>query len=102
MNSIIKTKKHSLNSRLVQNILSEPISDGGQWNMLVNIENKLPNDMPVLPLKYSRGSGFFFCGIIDDPVTILSFRFINLKASEFHIINSSAILEMWTLHAAQE
>ena len=32
--------------------------------------------------------------MIEDPVTILSFRLINLKASEFHIINSSANLEI--------
>ena len=39
---------------------------------------------------------------MDDPVTILSFKLISLKASEFQIINSSAILEIWTAHAEQE
>lgn len=40
LHNIIKTKKHSLESREVQYFLSEPVSDGGQWNMLVNLVNK--------------------------------------------------------------
>ena len=35
---------------------------------MVNIENKLPKVTPVLPLKYSNGSGVFFCVIIEEPV----------------------------------
>lgn len=38
--NIIKTKKHKIDSRLIQFILEEPVSDGGQWNMLVNLVNK--------------------------------------------------------------
>merc|ERR1711965_648911 len=58
------------------------------------MENKFPNVNPDLPLRYSRRSGFFFWGIIDDPVTILSERLIKLKPSELQIISSSAILEI--------
>ena len=65
---------------------------GNPFN-IVNIENKLPKVIPDLPLKYSKRSGFFFCGIIDEPVTILSERLIRLKPSEFQIINSSEILD---------
>ena len=40
MHNILSTKKYDLDSRLVQHFLSEPVSDGGQWNMLVNLVNK--------------------------------------------------------------
>ena len=45
-------------------------------------------------LNIQEDQDFFFCGIIDEPVTILSDKFIILKPSEFHIINSSAIREI--------
>ncbi len=51
---------------------------------------------PVLPLINSAGSGFFFWGIIEDPVNILSLILISLNMSEFQIINSSANLEICT------
>lgn len=38
--SIIKTKKELLDSRLVMHLLHEPIQDGGQWDMLVNLIKK--------------------------------------------------------------
>lgn len=37
---IIETKELDLDSRLVNHLLKEPTSDGGQWNMLVNLINK--------------------------------------------------------------
>ena len=52
------------------------------------MENKLPKAFPVFPLRYSKRSGFFIWGIIDEPVTILSERLIRLKPSEFQMINS--------------
>ena len=45
---------------------------------------------------------FFFCGMIDEPVTILSDNLTKLKASEFHIINSSEILDMCIEQTEQE
>ena len=47
----------------------------------------------VFPQKLTA-SGFRFCGIIDEPVNILSDKLIMLNASEFQIINSSEILEI--------
>ena len=38
--NIINTKKYSIESREVKHLLSEPVSDGGQWNMLTNLVNK--------------------------------------------------------------
>jgi bleomycin hydrolase len=38
--NIINTKKYSVESREVKHLLSEPVSDGGQWNMLTNLVNK--------------------------------------------------------------
>ena len=40
LHNILKTKKESTDSRLVQYFLSEPVSDGGQWNMIVNLVSK--------------------------------------------------------------
>lgn len=40
LNNIIETKNHSLESRLICSLLSEPISEGGHWGMLVNIVEK--------------------------------------------------------------
>ena len=62
--------------------------------MVVNIACKDPKFFPALPLINSAGSGFFFCGIIDEPVNILSSISISLNISELHIINSSANLEI--------
>ena len=75
--------------------------NGNPFNIEI-IELIFPINIPVLPLKYSRGSGFFFCGIIEEPVTSLSLRVIKLNASEFQIIRSSAILEICSEHAKDE
>ena len=40
ISSILKTRRQKTDSRLVQHLLSEPVSDGGQWNMLVNLVKK--------------------------------------------------------------
>ncbi len=38
--SIIKTSNKQSNSRIVMHLLSNPIQDGGQWDMWVNLVNK--------------------------------------------------------------
>ncbi len=40
LKNILETRNKDLDSRLVSHFLSEPISDGGQWSMLVNLTNK--------------------------------------------------------------
>ncbi len=40
LENIIETKEEPLNGRLVSSLLSDPISDGGQWNMFVNLIKK--------------------------------------------------------------
>jgi len=40
LENIIETKEEDLNSRLVSSLLSDPISDGGQWNMFANLVKK--------------------------------------------------------------
>jgi bleomycin hydrolase len=40
LENIIETKEEPLNGRLVSSLLSGPISDGGQWNMFVNLVKK--------------------------------------------------------------
>lgn len=40
LETIIETREESLNDRVVTSLLSDPISDGGQWNMLVNLIQK--------------------------------------------------------------
>jgi len=37
---IIKTKKESLDSQIVQHLLTDPTCDGGQWDMVVNLVTK--------------------------------------------------------------
>ena len=40
LNSIMQSRTENLDSRLLSYLLKEPTSDGGQWNMLVNLVNK--------------------------------------------------------------
>jgi len=40
LESIIKTAEEPFDGRLVSHLLKDPLSDGGQWDMLVNIINK--------------------------------------------------------------
>ncbi|MGA8855674.1 MAG: C1 family peptidase [Candidatus Bathyarchaeia archaeon] len=40
LENIIETKEEPLNGRLVTSLLSDPISDGGQWNMFSNLIKK--------------------------------------------------------------
>ena len=40
LNSIIDTAKESWDSRLIMHLLHNPIQDGGQWDMWVNLINK--------------------------------------------------------------
>ncbi len=40
LENVIETKEEPLNGRLVGALLSDPMSDGGQWNMFVNLLKK--------------------------------------------------------------
>ncbi|HKM78141.1 MAG TPA: C1 family peptidase [Candidatus Bathyarchaeia archaeon] len=40
METIIETRQEPLDARIVNSLLSDPISDGGQWNMFVNLIKK--------------------------------------------------------------
>ena len=40
LENVIETKEEPLNGRLVSLLLSDPIPDGGQWNMFVNLIKK--------------------------------------------------------------
>ncbi|MGD0175459.1 MAG: C1 family peptidase [Candidatus Bathyarchaeia archaeon] len=40
LETIIETRQEPLDGRLVDSLLSDPISDGGQWNMFVNLIRK--------------------------------------------------------------
>ena len=40
LESILKTVDHKWNTRLVMHLLADPIQDGGQWDMWVNLINK--------------------------------------------------------------
>lgn len=47
-NSILKTLDEDLDSRLLAHLLSDPLGDGGQWDMFVNLVNKygvVPKDV---------------------------------------------------------
>ncbi len=40
LENMIETKEEPLNGRLISSLLSDPIADGGQWNMFVNLVKK--------------------------------------------------------------
>jgi bleomycin hydrolase len=40
LENIIETKQEVLNGRLVSSLLSDPVPDGGQWNMFANLVRK--------------------------------------------------------------
>ncbi|MGA8904463.1 MAG: C1 family peptidase [Candidatus Bathyarchaeia archaeon] len=40
LETIIETRQEPLDGRLVDSLISDPISDGGQWNMFVNLIRK--------------------------------------------------------------
>ena len=40
LENIIETRDEPLDSRMIQALLSDPLSDGGQWDMFVNLVDK--------------------------------------------------------------
>ena len=55
----------------------------------------LQKNLPVLPLKSSSASGFFFCGIREDPVQYASDMLRHFCI--FNMITSSANCDIWTI-----
>ena len=49
LEQIIDTASEDVEGRLVQNLLSSPVGDGGQWDMVVNLVAKygVVSDMPL-------------------------------------------------------
>ena len=58
---------------------------------------KSPNTRPLFPLTSSAISGFFFCGIMDEPVEKASSSSTNLNSQLHHIMISSENLERCTI-----
>ena len=59
LESILNTSNKSSNSRIVMHLLSNPIQDGGQWDMWVNINKYgvVPQSaMPDLPYKQIKSN----------------------------------------------
>ena len=56
-----------------------------------------PKTLPLLPRTSSAISGFFFCGIIDEPVENASSSSMNLNSQLHHIMISSENLERCTI-----
>ena len=63
----------------------------GKPFMVVKIPIKLPYTRPVLPRISSKASGFFFCGIKDEPEVTSSASEIKLASPELKKIKSSAM-----------
>lgn len=55
LNSIIETVEEPLDGRLVSHLLSSPMGDGGQWDMIKNIINKY-GLVPLYAMKESENS----------------------------------------------
>ena len=51
---------------------------------------------PDLPRAISAASGFFFWGMIEDPVEYASSNFAQPNSEELHNVHSSPMREMWT------
>ena len=65
LENIIDTRDEPLDGRLVQHLLSDPISDGGQWDMFVNLINKYgvcPKS--AYPESHQSGASRPFCWLI--------------------------------------
>ena len=67
----------------------------------VNSPIKFPYARPVFPRISSAISGFFFCGIIDDPVENASSSSINLNSSVDQIMISSAKRDKCVINSAE-
>ncbi len=65
LESILKTTDKSWNSRIIMHLLNNPIQDGGQWDMWVNLVNKygvLPQS--EMPESFSSSKSMFMNKII--------------------------------------
>lgn len=47
LENILATLNEETDSRLVQHLLSNPVQDGGQWDMLVNLIDKVESSRDV-------------------------------------------------------
>lgn len=54
LEQIIDTKDEDLDGRLVQRILEDPVSDGGQWDMVANLVEKY--GLVSFPAAFGRTS----------------------------------------------
>src|SRR3569833_795746 len=68
--------------------------------MSVNSAIKSPLTRPVLPRTSSGTSGFFFCGMMDEPVQKRSGRWMKSNCAEDHRINSSEKRERFVSSSA--
>jgi bleomycin hydrolase len=64
LENIIETKEEPLDSRVVSSLLSDPISDGGQWNMFVNLVKRYG----VMPKTFMPETA---CSSNSDPMNAL-------------------------------
>lgn len=63
LENIIDLADEDLDSRLVQRVLADPVSDGGQWDMVYNLVEKyglVPQALvslnQIIPLSYQYGT----------------------------------------------
>ena len=62
---------------------------------------KFPASRAALPRISSKASGFFFCGMSEEPVVNSSGSFTNANSLVFHIITSSLMRERCVPNTAQ-
>ena len=96
LNNIFETKNHKLESRLVQYLLSEPVSDGGQWNMIVNLVNKYG----IVPKKnmnetFSSSNTKDLNFILNNKLRNFAYEIRNDKIEKSHI--RQCLLEIYEL-----
>ncbi len=68
--------------------------------MTVSIAARSPKTRPDLPRSSSHTSGFFFCGMMDEPVENSSASLINANSPPDQYTNSSLMRERWSMTSA--
>ena len=94
-NSSIESKTGSLSS-----CRSRLYANGNPLRVTSKVV-RFPMKRPALPLANSAISGFFFCGMMDEPVEKASSKVTQPNSWVFQIVNSSPIRERWIPNMAK-
>lgn len=101
LDNIIKTRDKDINSRLCCLLLQDPIQDGGQWNMVLNLVNKyglIPKD--VMRETYHSGNTDKMNKLLRTKLIHFAHSIRNLNDTEFKNIKkivSNMLYQIYTI-----